>query len=448
MSKAKQLDRRQLAWVEGLGELEKVNKQQIVRAMSVSVRQTLRDLRSAYSKFNESGGTSNRYTIQRQTGLFKELLKSSEALLGPATIKQLGEIYQSDLDSAYQLGGSASNDLRRIVEGDQYKVKQITKMPVSAQFAAGERLKAFWTKERAELRQKVTEATINALQRGKGWRGAQAQIADALRSSGQTILRSNDELSVTARGGIVMNLEQRADLIAKTEMAAAFVQGQLNQYRKNGYTHGRWSATGERSCPFCASREGAIYRLEDIEGAIPAHPRCRCTVSPVLGEAVDKALAAKDKAVGAAEWLDDAGWTGIRQQRINEYEKFSGKTLDVAKYARTPTNTEKFFKGPEAKAVQPVWYPSGQVTPNVEVANQAAEQVAEEATAKEKRDLEQQQKEAQKAAEAKARRDAEALAEAQEEAQAAVERAEEKLEEAREKASRISKQKRTKKPKP
>ena len=399
MSDVKKQDARQLYWADELGQLSEKNRKQVTRAMSRSIRQTLGSLRKSYAKFTESGGTENRYTIESQTARYKELVKASEALLGPATIKQIGEVYKRDLDVAHRLGGTSANDLIKLTSGRDSAVKDLTKMPVAAQIAAGQRLEAFWSKERAELRSKVTEATLNALQRGKGWKGAQAQIADALRSSGQTILRGNDELSRTARGGIVMNLEQRADLIARTELASAYVEGQMRQFRKNGYSHGRWSAAGERTCPFCASREGVIYPLDELDGAIPAHPRCRCSVSPVLGDSLNKVLQSNDKQAAASQWLDDAGWTAIRQQRIQEYLKFSGKpSLDVAKYLRTPTSKERFFRGTDATAIEPSWMPSGKAQPDLKAAAAAASRAVElEKNAKAAEDLEAQRKEAEEA---------------------------------------------------
>lgn len=392
MSEAKKLDGRQLEWQAGLRRLEAENQEQVTKALAKSISDTLSQLRSSYAKFQESGGTENRYTIERQTKLYKDLIDSSETLLGPNTIKQVQGIYERDLNKAYGMGGETSNSLRQIIEGDQYKTSQLTRMPIAAQFAAGKRLEAFWTKERATLRQKVTEATLNALQTGKGWRAAQRQIADALRTDGQSILRARDELSVTARGGIAMNLEQRASLIARTELAAAYVQGQMAQYRKNGYTHGRWSATGERTCPFCASREGAIYLLDDLDAAIPAHPRCRCTVIPVMGESVKRATEAADEAVGAVEYLDDAGWAAIRQQRILEYQKFSGKKLDPAKYLKTPTSSEKFFNGPNAKAAAPLWLPSGSPVPDLAKVQDAARRAEEQVQDNSKPELTEEEK--------------------------------------------------------
>jgi SPP1 gp7 family putative phage head morphogenesis protein len=338
------------------------------------------DLKVAYSKFNVSEGTSNRYTIESQTARYRELTKAAEGLMGPGSLKNIQAIYENDLNDAYSLGTSASRDLAKVVDGASTSASaKISKMPIAAQAAAGQNLMQFWTKEKAALTAKVTEATLSALQRGKGWAAAQRDIAQALRSDGQTILRGRDELSVTARNGIVMNLEQRADLIAKTELANAYIQGQMAQYRKNGYTHGRWSATGERSCPFCVAREGNIYTLDELEGAIPAHPRCRCTVAPVLEENVKNVQNATDKEAAAALNLDDAGWTAIRQQRFSEFQKFTGKPMsDPAKYINTPTNRQKYLN-PQAKGTPPAWMPSGKAMPDLNSAQAAAGRAAEQA---------------------------------------------------------------------
>ena len=364
--------------------------------MSQSISTTLRDLRVAYSKFDQSGGETNRYTIESQTARFRELQGAANKLLDAKTMKRINGIYERDLGQAYKTGTSASRDLSKVIDGVSTSASaKISKMPIAAQAAAGQRLNAYWDKEKATLRTKVTEATLGALQRGKGWKAASKDIAEALKTSGQvkkSILTSRDALtSVTAKNNIAMNLESRADLIARTEIAAAYVQGQMAQYRNNGYTHGRWSATGERSCPFCVSREGAIYELAEIENAIPAHPRCRCTIAPVMGEVVNKVMAAKDQSAAAAQLLNDAEWTKIRNDRFNEFKQFAGKPLsDPSKYLRTPTNTERFFKGPDAKAAQPIWVPSGSAIPDLEGAQAAAIRAKDLETALRAEEIEKQ----------------------------------------------------------
>ena len=380
MSDAKQLDARMLQMQDALASLSDANRQQVARAMAHSITRTIADLKVAYSKFETSGGESNRYTIESQTARYRELMKAADGLFDPPALKRVGDIYERDLNEAYKIGTGNSRELSKIVDGvETSAANKITKMPIAAQVAAGQSLKKFWEKEKAAMTAKVTEATLTALQRGKGWRAAQKDIAQALRTEGQTVLRGKDELSISARTGLRMNLEQRADLIARTELASAYIAGQMAQYRKNGYTHGRWSATGERTCPFCASREGSIYTLDELDGAIPAHPRCRCTVAPVMGDNVKKVQDATDKEAAAAQYLDDTGWAAIRQQRFEEYLKFTGKKeLDASKWLNTPTSKEKFLRGKDAKAAKPEWIPSGQAQPDLAAAQKAAERAKQQ----------------------------------------------------------------------
>ena len=72
-------------------------------------------------------------------------------------------------------------------------------------------------------------------------------------------------------------------------------------------------------------------------GGIPAHPRCRCNISPVSERQAKKLQAAKGKQAkqtAAAGGLDDAAWTQIRNQRIQEYLRSNGKQSSGSKSAR------------------------------------------------------------------------------------------------------------------
>jgi len=409
LSQASIQDEQLLQFTKDLEELESYNRDRITAAMKQSINKTLRRLRKAYAnyieKMEESGEPFNRYTIEKEITRYKELVAASNSLLDAQTMKQIIGIYEDDLNAAYMMGEYAGVDLLSVVDKGLVDYEEgretIQQMPTTAQTVAGQRLRAFWTKERAELRQKVTEATLGALQTGKGWRGAQAQIAQALRGYGQTILVPKDELSVTARTGFVMRLQDRADLIAKTELASAYVQGQNREYERMGIKYGRWSATGERSCPYCVSREGAIYKISDLEKAIPAHPRCRCTVAPVTDEMLEESGVMNSgseskKREGAAEYLDDGGWMAIREQRFKEWMQSSGKSkLDAEKYLAMPTNTEKFLKGKDAEAIKPVWIPGGQAQPDPVKTEAATQKVIDKPTTtkKQERNLKSEQRE-------------------------------------------------------
>ena len=128
-----------------------------------------------------------------------------------------------------------------------------------------------WAEERAgELvtavsettRQAVADLTTQAL--AEGW--SNNDLADALDSSG-------------AFGGA------RAETIARTETAAADVQGALIGWQASGVVTGKqWLVADANECDLCAELDGEVVELdgEFPDGDPPLHPNCRCTVLPVL----------------------------------------------------------------------------------------------------------------------------------------------------------------------
>lgn len=84
------------------------------------------------------------------------------------------------------------------------------------------------------------------------------------------------------RGTLQNSLEltkSRAQTIARTEMAAAMVEGTKLRYETEGIQQVQWQAVGSsRTCGYCAPRHGKVYKLGDV--VAPAHPNCRCTITP------------------------------------------------------------------------------------------------------------------------------------------------------------------------
>jgi len=73
--------------------------------------------------------------------------------------------------------------------------------------------------------------------------------------------------------------KSRAQTVARTEMAAAMVEGTKLRYEAEGIEQVQWQAVGSsRTCGYCAPRHGKVYRLGEV--VAPAHPNCRCTVTP------------------------------------------------------------------------------------------------------------------------------------------------------------------------
>lgn len=80
----------------------------------------------------------------------------------------------------------------------------------------------------------------------------------------------------------------RAETIARTEIAYADVQGNLEGYKASGVVQGKqWIIAQDEYCDDCSELDGVIVGLEDNfpgdggDGP-PLHPNCRCDVLPVL----------------------------------------------------------------------------------------------------------------------------------------------------------------------
>lgn len=78
----------------------------------------------------------------------------------------------------------------------------------------------------------------------------------------------------------------RALLIAVTEVTVALVAGLMLAYEAGEVKRVRWvTAADESVCPICAPLDGKTALVgEGFDGiaAPPAHPRCRCTLEPVV----------------------------------------------------------------------------------------------------------------------------------------------------------------------
>ena len=94
----------------------------------------------------------------------------------------------------------------------------------------------------------------------------------------------NGEKSVDWKARIdkIMGVEEpkgRAMMIARTELSWAYNTSLLSAYKSVGVERVRWLAVMDsRTCEKCAERHEQTYKLVDVEGKIPAHPRCRCTL--------------------------------------------------------------------------------------------------------------------------------------------------------------------------
>lgn len=82
----------------------------------------------------------------------------------------------------------------------------------------------------------------------------------------------------------------RAETIARTEVAAADVAGNLIGWKESGVVTGKEWKTGGGACDECEELDGVVVDLDDDfpDGDPPLHPNCRCDVLPVLADEDDE----------------------------------------------------------------------------------------------------------------------------------------------------------------
>ena len=373
-STGNELEQTSLAWVDALTGLGDGTTKQTNATLAVSTEQMLGQLRGAYTKVIDSNGASNGWSARQLTARIENTIE----LLPPAEQKRLSKIYERDLSAAQEMGRKSGLDLDKALnDKNSLALSKNAKPNTDAMNASGRRLKEFWQKENSQFTDRVKAMTRNALAQGHSWKKLSKQVRELL-------VNDTSQSKESKAKNQKMGIAKRADLIARTELAHSFIQGQMDNYRSMGYEHVRWSAAAERTCGYCMSRDGLVYVMEEIENAIPAHPRCRCSLIPVDAESLKKPKGPTGP--DAASDLDDSYWTKSRNDKLSQWKQENRGIRDpktdaildnmLRSYARTPTNTEKYLR-PGAEAATPKWAPSGEVIPNVAKAAVNAKQAAE-----------------------------------------------------------------------
>ena len=98
-----------------------------------------------------------------------------------------------------------------------------------------------------------------------------------------------DKLGITDTLGRFIPARRRAEILSRTEIIRAHHVATIQEYRNWGVlgitVKGEWKTAGDdRFCERCASLEGKIFTLDEIEPMIPLHPQCRCIALPYIEE--------------------------------------------------------------------------------------------------------------------------------------------------------------------
>jgi len=84
-----------------------------------------------------------------------------------------------------------------------------------------------------------------------------------------------------------MSGKRRAEILARTEIIRSHHHATIDEYRtwavEGVYVLAEWSTAGDaRVCVKCASLQGTVWSLDEIEDMIPLHMQCRCVSIPFV----------------------------------------------------------------------------------------------------------------------------------------------------------------------
>lgn len=326
-------------YAKSLTALEARSEQATVDVLRRSLRGVMTDLKRAYGRYLESAEPDGRdplgrpiqrsgaAVIRESTARLRSILEIAQDFLTDEEVKGWQQKLERDLEQAQKLGGALSTELAELVRPEMADAFGGANKP--AIDAAVRNAGAYLASEGARFREQIVSITGEAAGRGWGPKRMETEVRRALEGAG-------DPTGKTAR----MGLRQRAALIARSELANAYVAGHIQNSRRQGFDYVRWIAVkDERTCPYCASRHGQIYPASQV--VAPAHPRCRCVLSPVPQEAVEL----KD-GEDRYDLLDQAFWEKSQEQAWGEYAQEKGVSLEKAKtelqrYMRMPTASER-----------------------------------------------------------------------------------------------------------
>jgi len=84
---------------------------------------------------------------------------------------------------------------------------------------------------------------------------------------------------------------ERARTIAVTETTRAYAEGNRAAWRNSGVTQQRWNTNvDEIVCPICGPMHNVVIGIDETfeAGGPPAHPNCRCWITPVVEGAEER----------------------------------------------------------------------------------------------------------------------------------------------------------------
>jgi SPP1 gp7 family putative phage head morphogenesis protein len=333
-----------------LDELEERMVANTTAMLRTALDRILRDLKRHYSAYVNAVGPSatdpegnpirapGAYSSAEATTKYRAILRDAQQFLPTEEIAAWQRSFATDLVEALSIGGEAAASLQTIVTGAAAQFAGANPLAIRA---ATQAATAFMEGETARFRDQIAQIVGEGVARGWGPKRLERQIVEALEGT-------TDAAGKTSR----MGLRQRAEVIARSELANAYVKGAIDHNLAEGFAYIRWvAATDERTCRWCLSRHGRIFPADQV--IIPAHPQCRCTPVPLSADDVQE-----EDPVIRDTLLDGDFWRGEHDAGVKALAKAEGISEERARgllqrALTAPTASERYLFPDRKRSLQP-----------------------------------------------------------------------------------------------
>ncbi len=317
-----------------LDQLENRSRRNIVAIIRWSLDGVLRSLRLAYRAYVMALGPVGRdpagnpirrpgeYSAVDAAQRWAPIVQAAAGFLTDVEIRQWQILHERDLTDAARLGGELG--ARLAVLAGVAEARPFTGADPVVIRAAAQVTGSLIQGEGVRFRESLTQIVSEGATRGWGPKRLEGQIRQLLRGT----------------KGQRLGLEQRAALIARSELANVYAQGTLARARDRGDAYVRVLASNdERVCPTCAARNCRVYPTDRL--VLPFHDLCRCIPVPVPDEAVQETDPELQDTL-----LDSERWRDEHNRGVEAFARAKGLTMEqaqteLARALRTPTAAEK-----------------------------------------------------------------------------------------------------------
>lgn len=196
----------------------------------------------------------------------KFFTKQKDRFIEAVEKSKKGVAEEYDIDVAYELTATIEVINPLMYETVMRGVRQASELVGEPVIADLDFLREWLDDVSQNIGQQISDTTINAFN-------------DALRE-GVEAGESVGDLSKRVEEVFTFASKNRAEMIARTEVARGVTEAHRQTYDYYGFNEVKW-LLAPGSCALCDEKSRSKWSISSVRGEIPVHPNCKCDFTPI-----------------------------------------------------------------------------------------------------------------------------------------------------------------------